>query len=341
MERDYSTLKLWFVDFWHSSTKEAIMSENPIYKLLSKRWEIQLDAGRPDFIICSCYGCEYLKWTQPRIYYTGENFRPPYRFIDYSFSFDWPITERNYRLPYYRLNEYYEEIKKDRIVPPDYEEREFCSFLVSNPRAKERIRMLDQLSTYKKVDSGGKVRNNIGRHIGNALEDKLDWMKEYKFALVFENSSFPGYTTEKLIEALLCGTIPIYWGNPLVSEDFNTEAFINVHDFPDFASVVEQVQKVDQDPELAKRYLTAAGLPGGKEADYLSETAILDRFEKVFNMAMPVIPEWKKRLQLVHYPIKMSRRYFETAKYFFHRLPQRISRKINRLLDSGSGNSVS
>ena len=37
--------------------------------------------------------------------------------------------------------------------------------------------------------------------------------------IAFENSSFPGYTTEKIFEPMLEGSIPIYWGNPRVDED--------------------------------------------------------------------------------------------------------------------------
>lgn len=331
-EKNKAPLRLWFTDFWHPATVEKIQTENPIYRLLAKRWQIALDPKQPDFIICSAYGCEYLKWQVPRIYYTPENFRPLLRENDYSFSFDWPITERNYRLPYYRLNDLYEEVKLPRRNTPDFEKRKFCCFLVSNPRAKERLHMFELLSAYKRVDSGGKVLNNIGYQLGPTQAEKMAWMQGYKFALVFENSSYPGYTTEKLIEALLCNTIPIYWGNPRVSEDFNPQAFINAHDYPDFETVAQRVIEVDQNPDLASRYLSATFLPDDKEADYLKEDAILQRFEQIFSSGKIFVPVWKKRLQVVNYPIKMGKRHAHALLKWLVNFPGRVWRKVKRLI---------
>ena len=36
----------------------------------------------------------------------------------------------------------------------------------------------------------------------------------------------PGYVTEKIVNAFLAGSIPIYWGSRAVLEIFNPESFI-------------------------------------------------------------------------------------------------------------------
>ena len=78
----------------------------------------------------------------------------------------------------------------------------------------------DKLSTYKQVSSGGRFRNNIG----GAVADKKAFQADHKFAIAFENTSYDGYCTEKLMEAFAAGTIPIYWGDPNVAKDFNPES---------------------------------------------------------------------------------------------------------------------
>ena len=103
--------------------------------------------------------------------------------------------------------------------------RGFCSFLYSNEKARERIDFFHRLSEVGRVDSGGKVLNNIGYRV----EDKLKFYGKYKFSIAFENSQFPGYTTEKILHAFMANTVPIYWGNPLVGNDFNPDSFINCH----------------------------------------------------------------------------------------------------------------
>ena len=56
----------------------------------------------------------------------------------------------------------------------------------------------------------------------NPVEDKIAKLSEYKVALVFENSYYPGYMTEKLIHAHLAGTNCLYWGgNTNKSIDIN------------------------------------------------------------------------------------------------------------------------
>ena len=84
--------------------------------------------------------------------------------------------------------------------------------LVSNPNAKEGIDFFNALSVVKHVDSGGRHLNKIGYSVDN----KMEFIKDYKFVIAFENSSYPGYTTEKILEPLVAGCIPVYWGSPAV-----------------------------------------------------------------------------------------------------------------------------
>ena len=49
---------------------------------------------------------------------------------------------------------------------------------------------------------------------------------EHKFAFVPENSSYPGYVSDKIINAMCCGAIPIYAGAPDISEYIPRNTFI-------------------------------------------------------------------------------------------------------------------
>ena len=68
-------------------------------------------------------------------------------------------------------------------------------------------------------------------NVGGPVADKLAFISEYKFVIAFENSSYPGYTTEKILDPFLVCSIPVYWGNPLIENDFNKMAFLNYFDF--------------------------------------------------------------------------------------------------------------
>ena len=58
------------------------------------------------------------------------------------------------------------------------------------------------------------------------FEKKEDGLKSYRYSIIIENSSEYDYFTEKLIDACLLETIPIYWGAPNISEYFDTRGFI-------------------------------------------------------------------------------------------------------------------
>ena len=58
----------------------------------------------------------------------------------------------------------------------------------------------------------------------------IDYISEYKFYLAFENTKSPGYITEKIVNAMLAGVIPVYWGDESIFEFVNRDAIIYVTD---------------------------------------------------------------------------------------------------------------
>ena len=61
--------------------------------------------------------------------------------------------------------------------------------------------------------------------------NKLATIANYKFALCFENIEFPGYVTEKLIDCLAAGVVPIYWGAPDIHNFIPEDCFIDARKF--------------------------------------------------------------------------------------------------------------
>ncbi len=189
-------------------------------------------------------------------------------------------------------------------VTADLAVRKFCCFLASKP-IPTRDGFFQQLSAYRQVDAGGGLFNNIGGRVPRGSE--VDWMGGYKFSIVFENASHPGYTTEKILNAFLANTVPIYWGNPLIARDFNPEAMINCHDYESFKKVMEIVRALDQDDTRYLMKLNEPFMPGGEETEFCREENIVRRFGEIFSEKKAYIPAAKKRRQriiLVYYQIR-------------------------------------
>lgn len=133
--------------------------------------------------------------------------------------------------------------------------RDFCNFIYSNPFSHpKRDAFFHLLSDYKKVASLGGHLNNTNkkctRNNANWLEESIELKSGYKFSIAFENAIYAGYISEKLLTSFRAHTVPIYWGNPRVSDYYNSNAFINCHDYGSFDEVIDRIKEIDHDDNL-------------------------------------------------------------------------------------------
>jgi|TARA_B110000261_G_scaffold35677_1_gene41373 hypothetical protein len=276
-------LKIKFVDFYDG----FIWNGHCLYKYLNQHFELEL-SDTPDLIIYSCYGTEFLKYSCPRIFYTAENIRPDYRFCDFAVSFDYNNNQNHFRMPLYSIYFTNQNLTKGRDPKALLNKKTgFCSFVVSNAKeSEERINFFHELSKYKQVASGGKYANNVGGPVAN----KRDFISKYLFNIAFENSSFPGYTTEKIAEPWVEGCIPIYWGDPEVTRDINPDCFINMHDFDCFDTAIVYIKEVDASPELQTKYLSAPFFRNNEVPDHLKDEVIAKNLKYFIDSGLSGLP---------------------------------------------------
>ena len=315
------TLRIYFADFW----KSFDMQDNFFWNLLSERYRLILDPKQPEILIYSYLGLKdirkktFHRYKCIRIFYTGENLRPDFNECDFALSYDHTSDVRNLRLPLYVLYDDYPELVH-RSAPNDLlkQKTKFCCFVVSNPENPVRNEFFHLLSRYKAVDSGGRYLNNIG----GPVEDKIEFMKPYKFAISFENESFPGYVTEKVYEPKLVDTLPIYWGDPMISKEFNTESFINCHDFKSMEEVVERIIQIDQDDALYMHYVRAPFFKNDTPNEYVNKERVLAFLTDIIdqrNHFKPLASTWKQYLYLYRNPIKYLILYLKLIKIHLKR----------------------
>jgi hypothetical protein len=307
-------LKINFTDFW----KEFIKTDNIFWNLLSKKYDLEL-SDNPDILFYSYFGYEFRKYKCLKVFFQGENFRPNFRECDFSFSFDYtPGNSRNLRLPLYY---FYDDVNK-LTLPKDpekiaSEKTKFCAFIVSNKFSAKRINFFKKLSKYKKVDSGGATCNNIGHRVDN----KIEFIKQYKFTLAFENSSFPGYTTEKIFEPMLVSSVPIYWGNPLVYKDFNTKSFINYNDYKNDEEVIAKIIEIDKNPDLYYEMLKQPYFTDNKINEFVKDETILKQLDHIVESLENITPISKmvRPRPLIYVKLKDKLEYYKMkSKYYLN-----------------------
>lgn len=239
-------IKVKFVDFFQGFNIKSSF----IYKSLSVNFEVCF-SNDPEYLFFSVFGDENLKYNDCiKIFYTGENFCPDFNLCDFAIGFEWlDFGDRYIRLPNYYDYKSENLLMMNRInfSMDDFQKKEdFCCFVYSNSNADPfREKLFYALNSYKPVNSGGRYLNNIGRPI----EDKLEFQRRSKFCIACENTSHPGYTTEKLLQAYSAHTIPIYWGDPMVSKVFNSKSFINCHEYSSIDDIVKKVKYLDENDD--------------------------------------------------------------------------------------------
>lgn len=299
-------VKLGFKNMWHGLVTPEKFFKNMPY--MFNHFDMVVDPD-PDFIIYSVFrrhrksrpGNSHIvrsRKKRVKIFYTPENIRPNMNKYDWAFSYDYPDkfgSNRQFRLPFYTLlGAGRDLIKKNINVNKILKEKtKFCAFVYSHG-SRERNFLFKELSKYKKIDSPGKVFNNM-KNIGSyascrasrdsllVFDEKLEFLKPYKFVIAYENSSFPGYTTEKIYHPMLANALPIYWGNPLIHRDFNRRSFINRHDFVSLRSMIDRIIQIDRNDSLYIKYLRAAYYPKNKLTPYVNPGRIVKQFKRIFS----------------------------------------------------------
>lgn len=240
-------IKIDFTDFWGGFDK----TNNYFYNLLKEEFDVEI-TNRPDYLFFSVFGNQHQYYNCKKIFYTGENVAPPLGYCQWSFSFDYLDDNRNYRLPHYLLYDGYYDLVRPKVIDESMAKRKFCNFVHNNPHCPIRNNFFLKLSKYKKVDSGGSVMNNMGYMVTNTIP-KVQWIKDYKFSFAFENEAYrpkyQGYTTEKIMQAMVANTIPLYWGNPLVGNEFNIKSFICYDNFNSENDMIDYIIYLDKNDD--------------------------------------------------------------------------------------------
>lgn len=89
----------------------------------------------------------------------------------------------------------------------------FCAFICREDYFGDRAKFAELISTIQPLKFPGRFRHNDDELITKYNNEKIDYLKQFKFNLCPENSNDKGYVTEKIFDAIKAGCIPIYWGS--------------------------------------------------------------------------------------------------------------------------------
>lgn len=203
---------------------------------------VMIKDNNPDILLVTStalrVNADILKWNVPLVLIHNEawtNYWPPCgpeNFLAIVGCCPIPFACDHFiRYPYYAVHfdDDLSDLLQKRQKLLQKPKTKFCCFVTSNDRTGHRdcvygrIDLFEKLNSIKRVDSAGKIKNNLG-YLAPTI-DFVDWVSDYKFMICIENTKEnPEYITEKPFTPWFAGTIPIYDGSHV--NTLNETAFI-------------------------------------------------------------------------------------------------------------------
>ena len=254
------TIKIGYTDM---SDEKGMFYFNYVKNMLTDTYEFVFEQENPDYLMFSFYGCKHNdeKYKQAiKIAIYEEGFIPSFNEEDYTFG----LAHIFYLDRYFRKATLIEYLQKYNLKNKDFRKarqkalngpkrEKFCGAVLNNETSLNHFRekFVKELSKYKTVDSGGEIDNNLGY----IVTDKIKFFSSYKFSIAFEKNTADGYATDHILNSLLAGTVPIYYGDYLIDEYINPDTYILVRNDIDLLDKIDFIKQVDQDDNLYKEFL--------------------------------------------------------------------------------------
>jgi hypothetical protein len=131
--------------------------------------------------------------------------------------------------------------KEDRDI---HEKNKFLSIIASGKKQTHGHRLRHEIINNNFIDM------DIFGHGYRPIDNKIIAFKDYMFSLIIENDNTDNWFTEKIIDCLITGTIPVYWGCNNISDYFNTKGFIEFKTIDEFKKIIPTLTKETYDKML-------------------------------------------------------------------------------------------
>ena len=108
------------------------------------------------------------------------------------------------------------------------------------------------------------------------IPDKSSVLRQARFSYCYENSrDIPNYITEKMLDSLVSGCVPIYWGADNVLDHVPANCFIDRRHFSDTSAVHRHLLSID-DASYADLQQNIRGFLSSETAQNFSSASVVD-----------------------------------------------------------------
>ena len=170
-----------------------------------------------------------------KFFWTQENTHVPYSLwqhfenvwekepsLSLTLGFDYAEHPKYLRFPYWLEHMFAPDVTKEQISAFILEHNysvdnanrtKDCAFVCKKDYFGDRAQMADLVAQIMPMSYPSDFRHNDDDLRGKFKDDKIAYLRQFRFNLCPENTNNRGYVTEKIFEAIKAGCVPIYLGN--------------------------------------------------------------------------------------------------------------------------------
>lgn len=168
----------------------------------------------------------YIK--QPQIYqWVSDNSH----LFDYVLVNEKTLLDKGDNFIYYPFGGCWIETENRKLHPKTKNVSIICS-------GKKRVP--DHYKRHELINRWGEYIDVMGRGY-QPIDSITDGLKDYAFHVAMENQRRDIHFSEKLINPIMTGTIPIYWGMPSIGDYFDTRGMIIMNDIEEFPNIYNEL----------------------------------------------------------------------------------------------------
>jgi len=106
------------------------------------------------------------------------------------------------------------------------------------------------------------------------FDDKADGLAPYRYSVVIENVQERNYFSEKLLDAVFCNTVPIYWGCPNLEDFVDPTGIIRCNSEAEVKAAIDAMSEADFDSRLPDLKRLQGELEPYADLDHRAASAI-------------------------------------------------------------------
>jgi hypothetical protein len=133
---------------------------------------------------------------------------------------------------------------------------------VDEPKIYEKTKMVSMIASNKRITEGHRYRHEIHNKLSQkhvfdmwgsgykSFTDKIEPLSNYRYSISVMNSKLNNFFTEVLVDNFMCGTVPIFWGCPNISDYFDMDGVITFNTIEELDVILNNLSVDDYDKRL-------------------------------------------------------------------------------------------